>query len=103
VDDYLANWDLACVGPCLPLHGVGVGESCHVHGRGLDRAAGHEFLTEETTSTSVLPERTTSEIFCQKRPPGSGGSEAQATRGTCRLGQSRQGGAAYAKPGRWPG
>jgi hypothetical protein len=54
----------------------------------------YEFLTEETTCTNEMAKETTSEIICQKRPAVSGGTPAQATRGTCRLGQCRQGPAA---------
>jgi hypothetical protein len=46
-----------------------------------------EFLTHETTCASEMLEKTTCEIFCQKRPPTSGGTPGQATRGTCRLGR----------------
>jgi serine/threonine protein kinase len=62
-----------------------------------------EFLTNQTTCPSVLSKRTTCENICQKRPPENGGTFAQATRGTCRLGQSRQGAAATDVAGRWPG
>jgi hypothetical protein len=55
-----------------------------------------EFLTHETTCASEMPEKTTCEKFCQKRPPTSGGTPSQATRGTCRLGQWRQAPAAVA-------
>jgi hypothetical protein len=48
-----------------------------------------EFLTYETTCTNEMAKRTTSEKFCQKTPPANGGTLAQATRGTCRLGQCR--------------
>jgi hypothetical protein len=58
-----------------------------------------EFLTHWTTCTNEMPERTPCEFFCQKRPPLGGGTRGQATRGTCRLRQSRHGGAANAKPG----
>jgi hypothetical protein len=61
-----------------------------------------EFLTEETTCANVMLKRTTSQNFCQKRPPENGGTFAQATRGTCRLGQSRQPPAAYTKAGTLP-
>jgi hypothetical protein len=60
-----------------------------------------EFLTKQTTCASVLAKRTTSEKDCQKRPVLSGGTPGQATRGTCRLGQSRQGGAATCVAGMW--
>jgi hypothetical protein len=33
-----------------------------------------EFLTHETTCASEMPEKITCEIFCQKRPPTSGGT-----------------------------
>jgi hypothetical protein len=59
-----------------------------------------EFLTEETTCANVMSERTTSQNHCQKRPLRSGGTPRQATRGTCRLGQCRQGGAAIPISGR---
>jgi hypothetical protein len=55
-----------------------------------------EFLTHETTCASEMLEKTTCENFCQKRPPTSGGTPGQATRGTCRLGQCRQAPAAVA-------
>jgi hypothetical protein len=51
---------------------------------------------------NLMSERTTSENFCQKRPLLSGGTPGQATRGTCRLGQCRQGGAATPIAGMWP-
>jgi hypothetical protein len=35
-------------------------------------------------------EKITCKKICQKRPPTSGGTPDQATRGTCRLGQCRQ-------------
>jgi hypothetical protein len=60
-----------------------------------------EFLTNQTTCASVLSKRTTSEFFCQKRPPRGGGTPGQATRGTCRLGQCRQACAADANAGMW--
>jgi hypothetical protein len=59
-----------------------------------------EFLTEETTCTNEMSKETTSENHCQKRPPTSGGTPGQPTRGTCRLGQCRQGGAAIPVSGR---
>jgi hypothetical protein len=62
-----------------------------------------EFLTHKTTCANVMSERITSEIFCQRRPLLSGGTPRQATRGTCRLGQCRQGGAATTIAGMWPG
>jgi hypothetical protein len=49
-----------------------------------------------------MPKRITSKKFCKKTPPVSGGTLAQATRGTCRLGHSRQGLAAWASAGMWP-
>jgi hypothetical protein len=55
-----------------------------------------EFLTHETTCASEMLEKTTCENFCQKRPPTSGGTPGQATRGTCRLGHCRQAPAAVA-------
>jgi hypothetical protein len=58
-----------------------------------------EFLTYETTCASEMLEKTTSEIFCQKGPPTSGGTPQPATRGTCRLGQCRQAPAAVAVAG----
>jgi hypothetical protein len=58
-----------------------------------------EFLTHETTCASEMLEKTTCEKFCQKRPPMSGGTPGQATRGTCRLGQCRQASAAVAVAG----
>jgi hypothetical protein len=61
-----------------------------------------EFLTHQTTSTSERLEKTPSENYCQKGPPVSGGTPGQATRGTCRLGHRRQGGAATAIAGMWP-
>jgi hypothetical protein len=62
-----------------------------------------EFLTNQTTCASVLSKRTTSQNYCQKRPALSGGTPGQAARGTCRLGQSRQGGAATPRAGMWLG
>jgi hypothetical protein len=53
-------------------------------------------LTHETTCASEMLEKTTCKNFCQKRPPTSGGTPGQATRGTCRLGQCRQAPAAVA-------
>jgi hypothetical protein len=61
-----------------------------------------EFLTYETTCTNEMAKRTTSENFYQKTPPENGGTFAQATRGTCRLGQSQHHPAASTKPGMWP-
>jgi hypothetical protein len=43
-----------------------------------------EILTEKTTCSNELLEKTTFEIFCQKRPPLDGGKVCQATGGTCR-------------------
>jgi hypothetical protein len=48
-----------------------------------------EFLTHKTTCTNEMSKRTTFEKNCQKTPPGNGGTLAEATRGTCRLGQRR--------------
>jgi hypothetical protein len=59
----------------------------------------NEFLTEETTCTNEMAKETTSENICQKRPLLSGGTPGQATRGTCRLGQCRQGLAAVPSSG----
>jgi hypothetical protein len=42
-------------------------------------------------------------FFFIKRTPTGGGTSGQATRGTCRLGQRRQGGAAIPKSGMLPG
>jgi hypothetical protein len=56
-------------------------------------------LTEETTCTNEMAKETTFEIICQKRPAVSGGTPGQATRGTCHLGQCRQGLAAVASAG----
>jgi hypothetical protein len=61
-----------------------------------------EFLTEETTCTNEMAKETTSENICQKRPLPSGGTPGQATRGTCRLGQCRQGPAAVPSSGMLP-
>jgi hypothetical protein len=61
-----------------------------------------EFLTKQTTCASVLLKKTTSEKDCQKRPPSGGGTPGQATRGTCRLAQSRHGGAATPEAGNSP-
>jgi hypothetical protein len=61
-----------------------------------------EFLTHQTTCTSEMLEKTTCENYCQKEPPVGGGTPGQATRGTCRLGQCRQGDAATAITGMWP-
>jgi hypothetical protein len=44
-------------------------------------------------------EKTTCRKICQKRPPTGGGTSGQATRGTCRLGRRRHGGAATANAG----
>jgi hypothetical protein len=54
------------------------------------------WITHETTCASEMLEKTTYKKFCQKRPPTSGGTPGQATRGTCRLGQCRQAPAAVA-------
>jgi hypothetical protein len=62
-----------------------------------------EFLTHWTTCTNEMSKRTTFENICQKIPPLSGGTPGQATHGTCRLGQSRQGGAAIVITGMVPG
>jgi hypothetical protein len=59
-------------------------------------------LTHKTICANEMLKRTTSEKICQKTPPGNGGTLAQATRGTCRLGQYRHHLAAVAKPGMWP-
>jgi hypothetical protein len=59
-------------------------------------------LTEEITCTNEMSKETTSENICQKRPPRSGGTPGQATRGTCRLGRCRQGPAANAHAGMLP-
>jgi hypothetical protein len=61
-----------------------------------------EFLTHKTTCANVIPKKTTSEFFCQKRPAIGGGRPGQATHGTCRLGQHRQGSAANAISGTSP-
>jgi hypothetical protein len=58
-----------------------------------------EFLTDWTTCTNEMAKKTTYEKYCQKEPLLGG----QATRGTCRLGQSRQEGAAIPKAGMFPG
>jgi hypothetical protein len=60
---------------------------------------GLEFLTHETTCASEMLEKTTCEIFCQKRPPMSGGTPGQATRDTCRRCHCRQAPAAVAIAG----
>jgi hypothetical protein len=62
-----------------------------------------EFLTQWTTFTNEMSKRTTFEKNCQKRLPLSGGTPGQATRGMCRLGRSRQGGAAIVIVGKSPG
>jgi hypothetical protein len=67
------------------------------------RRCGREFLTHQTTCASEMLEKTTCEIFYQKRPPVDGGTPGQATRGTCRLGQCRQAPAAVRIAGMWPG
>jgi hypothetical protein len=46
--------------------------------------------------------RTTFEKICQKTPPLNGGTLAQATRGTCRLGQHRHPLAAITNSGTLP-
>jgi hypothetical protein len=61
-----------------------------------------EFLTKKTTCTNVLSKRTTCKKNCQKRPPFSDGTSGQATRVACRLGRSRQGGAACTGSGMLP-
>jgi hypothetical protein len=61
-----------------------------------------EFLTHKTTCTTEMLEKTTCPKICQKRPPISGGMAGQATRGTCRLGRCRHGGAASSVTGMWP-
>jgi hypothetical protein len=77
--------------------------TAHVHGAINEaRAVCSEFLTHETTCLSEMLEKTTYENFCQKRPPTSGGTPGQATRGTCRLGQGRQAPAAVAVAGMRP-
>jgi hypothetical protein len=58
-----------------------------------------EFLTHKTTCASEMLEKTTCRKICQKRPPTSGGTSGQATRGTCRLGRRWHGGAATANAG----
>jgi hypothetical protein len=62
-----------------------------------------EFLTHKTTCASEMLEKTTCQKICQKRPPTSGGTSGEATRGTCRLGRRRQVHAATAKAGMWLG
>jgi hypothetical protein len=47
-----------------------------------------------------MAKKTTCEKYCQKEPLLGGGTSGQATRGTCRLGQSRQEGAAIPKAGK---
>jgi hypothetical protein len=59
-----------------------------------------EFLTEETTCANVLSKKTPYEKNCQKRPLLGGGMSGQATRVTCRLGQSRHAPAATPKAGK---
>jgi hypothetical protein len=46
-----------------------------------------------------MSKRTSYENIYQKGPPKGGGTSGQVTRGTCRLGQRRQGGAANPKSG----
>jgi hypothetical protein len=41
----------------------------------------YEFLPKKTTYANELPEETTCEKNCQKRPPSRGGKRRQATRG----------------------
>jgi hypothetical protein len=53
----------------------------------------------QTTCASVMSKRTSCKNICQKGPPKGGGMSGQATRGTCRLGQRWQGGAAIPKAG----
>jgi hypothetical protein len=78
--------------------------ACSIHDFGgiLFLASVLEFLTEETTCTNEMSKETTPENICQKRPPRSGGTPGQATRGTCRLGRCRQGPAANAHAGMLP-
>jgi hypothetical protein len=61
------------------------------------------YLTKKTTCVDEMSEKTTCEIFCQKRPPLSGGMSGQLTRGICRLGRSRLAHAAWDKAGKLPG
>jgi hypothetical protein len=58
-----------------------------------------EFLTEETTCANVMSKRTTSQIFCQKRPPA-----AFTNAGTPSAASTKPGTppAAVPKPGMWP-
>jgi hypothetical protein len=65
------------------------------------RSTGTRIFDETDHLRQYLVKRTTSEKDCQKRPVLSGGTPGQATRGTCRLGQSRQGGAATYVAGMW--
>jgi hypothetical protein len=58
-----------------------------------------EFLTHKTTCASEMLEKTTCRKICQKRPLRVAGTAGQATRGTCRLGRRRHGGAATANAG----
>jgi hypothetical protein len=59
-----------------------------------------EFLTEETSCPTEISKSAMSEKIWQKRPPLSGDTLGQVTFGTCRLGRSRQGGAAVGNAGR---
>jgi hypothetical protein len=52
--------------------------------------AGCKVLTHETTCASEMLEKTTGENFCQKRPPTSGGTPGQATRGPVPAGPYRR-------------
>jgi hypothetical protein len=63
----------------------------------------NKFLTHKTTCASEMLEKTTCRKICQKRPPTGGGTSGQTTRGTCRLGRRRHGGAATKNAGMWPG
>jgi hypothetical protein len=69
---------------------------------GKDLTQFQEFLTEATTCTNEMAKETISENICQKRPLLSGGTPGQVTRGTCRLGQCRQGPAAVPSSGMLP-
>jgi hypothetical protein len=85
--------------PCPPPGGRGSACAGFCSFSGVGDVEESEFLTHETTCPSEMLEKTTCEIFCQKRPPTSGGTPGQATRGTCRLGQCRQAPAAVAVAG----
>jgi hypothetical protein len=61
-----------------------------------------EFLTHKTTCANVMSKKITSKNICQKTPPLNGGTPAQATRGTCRLGQRRHPLAANTNSGTLP-